>query len=78
MSIPASRLARAAGVKRLDAICMPGRQDRVNDRQGGVKCRRRTLRKSLTGTVIENLVAGMLGIGLLVYLVYALIRPERF
>jgi K+-transporting ATPase KdpF subunit len=28
--------------------------------------------------VIENLVAGLLGIALLGYLVYALIRPERF
>jgi K+-transporting ATPase KdpF subunit len=32
----------------------------------------------LTDTVIENLVAGVLGLALLGYLVYALIRPERF
>ncbi|WP_091788333.1 K(+)-transporting ATPase subunit F [Pedococcus dokdonensis] len=32
----------------------------------------------MTGSVIENLIAGVLGIALLGYLVYALIRPERF
>jgi K+-transporting ATPase KdpF subunit len=32
----------------------------------------------LTSRVIENLVAAALGLGLLVYLVYALIRPEKF
>ena len=32
----------------------------------------------MTGTVIENLVAAILGIALLGYLVYALVRPERF
>jgi K+-transporting ATPase KdpF subunit len=32
----------------------------------------------LTDSVIENLVAAVLGIALLGYLVYALIRPERF
>jgi K+-transporting ATPase KdpF subunit len=32
----------------------------------------------LTSRVIENLVAAVLGLGLLVYLVYALIRPEKF
>ena len=35
-------------------------------------------RKSLTGTVIENLVAAVIGIALLGYLVYVLVRPERF
>jgi len=57
---------------------MPGRQDRVNDRQGGVNEGHPALWKSLTGSVIENLVAALLGIGLLAYLVYALVRPERF
>ncbi len=57
---------------------MPARQDRVNGCQGGVKEGPRDHRKSLTGTVIENLVAAILGIALLGYLVYALIRPERF
>ena len=57
---------------------MPGRQDRVNGCQGGVNLSPVVGRKSLTGTVIENLVAAVLGIALLGYLVYALIRPERF
>ena len=57
---------------------MPGRQDRVNGCQGGVNEGQLADRKSLTGTVIENLVAAVIGIALLGYLVYALIRPERF
>jgi K+-transporting ATPase KdpF subunit len=57
---------------------MPGCQDRVNGRQGDVNGDHRRNRKSLTGLVIENLVAAVLGIALLGYLVYALIRPERF
>jgi K+-transporting ATPase KdpF subunit len=32
----------------------------------------------LTGRVIENLIAGALGLALIGYLVYALIRPEKF
>jgi K+-transporting ATPase KdpF subunit len=57
---------------------MPGRQDRVNACQGRVNTGRGPHQKSLTGTVIENLVAAILGTALLGYLVYALIRPERF
>jgi K+-transporting ATPase KdpF subunit len=57
---------------------MPGRQDRVNGCQGGVNEGQLADRKSLTGTVIEDLVAAVIGIALLGYLVYALVRPERF
>jgi K+-transporting ATPase KdpF subunit len=57
---------------------MPGRQDRVNACQGRVNTGRGPHQKSLTGNVIENLVAAILGTALLGYLVYALIRPERF
>lgn len=57
---------------------MPSRQDLVNGCQGRVNESPHPARKSLTGTVIENLVAAILGIALLGYLVYALIRPERF
>ncbi|WP_235545444.1 K(+)-transporting ATPase subunit F [Phycicoccus sp. Soil802] len=32
----------------------------------------------MTDNVIENLVAAVLGLALLGYLVYALVRPERF
>ncbi|WP_200961939.1 K(+)-transporting ATPase subunit F [Phycicoccus sp. Soil803] len=32
----------------------------------------------MTDNVIENLVAAVLGLALLAYLVYALVRPERF
>jgi K+-transporting ATPase KdpF subunit len=34
--------------------------------------------RPFTGAVIENIVAGVVGTALLAYLVYALIRPERF
>jgi K+-transporting ATPase KdpF subunit len=57
---------------------MPRRQDRVNARQCDVNAGPRRARKSLTDTVIENLVAALLGLALLGYLVYALVRPERF
>jgi K+-transporting ATPase KdpF subunit len=32
----------------------------------------------LSGIVIENLVAGVIGLALLAYLLYALVRPDRF
>jgi K+-transporting ATPase KdpF subunit len=32
----------------------------------------------LTGLVIENILAGLIGLALIGYLVYALVRPERF
>lgn len=57
---------------------MPGRQDRVNGCQVSVNEGQLVYRKSLTGSVIENLVAAVIGIALLGYLVYALVRPERF
>ena len=57
---------------------MRRRQDRVNARQGGVNVAGQDRRKSLTDSVIENLVAAILGLALLGYLVYALVRPERF
>ena len=34
--------------------------------------------EALTGDVIENVIAAALGLALLGYLVYALIRPEKF
>ncbi|NNM44413.1 K(+)-transporting ATPase subunit F [Knoellia koreensis] len=54
------------------------RQGRVKGRQGGVNAAYRRLVSSLTGDVIENLVAALLGVALLGYLVYALLRPEKF
>ena len=57
---------------------MRRRQDRVNACQGGVNVAGQDRRKSLTDSVIENLVAAILGLALLGYLVYALVRPERF
>ncbi|MFC8503303.1 K(+)-transporting ATPase subunit F [Pedococcus sp. NPDC057267] len=36
------------------------------------------MRGSFTGAVIENIIAAVAGTALLVYLVYALVRPERF
>ena len=62
------------------------RQDRVKGCQRAVKGRpvpgERPLTsgvtETVTETVIENVVAAALGIALLGYLVYALIRPEKF
>ena len=47
-------------------------------RQRAVKAPDGPLQRPLTGAVIENIVAGVIGTALLAYLVYALIRPERF
>jgi K+-transporting ATPase KdpF subunit len=33
---------------------------------------------AFTGSVIENAIAAVLGLALLAYLVYALVRPEKF
>jgi K+-transporting ATPase KdpF subunit len=65
-------------VKGLDALHTGGRQERVNARQHAVKAVRRGSSGSLTGRVIENLVAALVGTALLGYLVYALVRPDRF
>lgn len=54
------------------------RQERVNARHHDVKGSHRAVRLSFTGAVIENIIAAVAGIALLVYLVYALVRPERF
>jgi K+-transporting ATPase KdpF subunit len=53
-------------------------QDRVKDRQHAINSILRGARADCTGSVIENLVAAALGLALLAYLVYALIRPEKF
>ncbi len=34
--------------------------------------------ETFTGGVIENIVAGVVALGLIGYLVYALIKPDRF
>ncbi len=54
-------------------------------RQYGVKARHGAVNgmgardpEALTGDVIENVIAAALGLALLAYLVYALIRPEKF
>ena len=65
------------------ATCRPRslghrRQDRVNGRHRAVKEDPQTADRSFTGAVIENIIAAVAGIALLVYLVYALVRPERF
>ena len=54
------------------------RQERVNACQGGVNTAYAVVREALTGEVIENVVAGVLAVAVLGYLVYALLRPEKF
>ncbi len=53
-------------------------QDRVKASQGVVNGGGSGSWEALTGIVIENCVAALLGVALLAYLVYALVRPERF
>ncbi|GAA4733080.1 hypothetical protein GCM10025782_35540 [Pedococcus ginsenosidimutans] len=54
------------------------RQERVNARQHAVKAAHPAAHRPLTGVVIENLVAALVGTALVAYLVYALVRPDRF
>lgn len=68
-----------------DAVAYPARgavrmarQERVNARQHPVKAGCPTASRPLTGAVIENLVAALVGTALVAYLVYALVRPDRF
>lgn len=65
-------------VKGLDAICTRARQELVNACQGAVKEDRARRAQSLTAEVIENLIGAIAGIAVLAYLVYALIRPDKF
>ena len=71
-------------VKGLYAFCSAWRlpqcrrQDPVKDRQHAINSILRGARADCTGSVIENVVAAALGLALLAYLVYALIRPEKF
>ena len=68
-----------------DAVAYPApgavrvpRQERVNARQHAVKAALPAAHRPLTGVVIENLVAALVGTALVAYLVYALVRPDRF
>jgi K+-transporting ATPase KdpF subunit len=54
------------------------RQEGVKDRQGAINQGPRPDRVTLTDSVIENAIAAVLGLALLAYLVYALVRPEKF
>lgn len=54
------------------------RQDGVNARQKRVNAVRSGAERACTDDVIENVIAAALGLALLAYLVYALIRPEKF
>lgn len=54
------------------------RQERVRACQGPVKGAFTASEESLTSGVIENLIGAIVGIAVLAYLVYALIRPDKF
>jgi K+-transporting ATPase KdpF subunit len=64
--------------KKSNHAAQQGRQDRVKARHHDVKASRGAGRRVSTGDVIENVIAAALGLALLAYLVYALIRPEKF
>ncbi|MEO7269922.1 MAG: potassium-transporting ATPase subunit F [Knoellia sp.] len=53
-------------------------QERVRTCQGAVKGGSARVAESLTAEVIENLIGAIAGIAVLAYLVYALIRPDKF
>ena len=53
-------------------------QGSVKIRREAVKARSRRAGPPQDGGVIENILAAVVGVGLLVYLAYALVHPERF
>ncbi|MGN6635183.1 MAG: K(+)-transporting ATPase subunit F [Oryzihumus sp.] len=53
-------------------------QERVNAYQRCVNGGNRAVDRVCTEGVTENLIAGLIAVGLIVYLVYALIRPDKF
>lgn len=55
-----------------------GSKDFVKPRQGVVKGRSIRSAAAQAGHMTENILAAVIGIGLLIYLTYALIRPEKF
>jgi K+-transporting ATPase KdpF subunit len=56
----------------------PRRQERVNARHEAVNAPGAPASRTFTGGVIDTIIAAALGLALLAYLVYALIRPEKF
>ncbi len=56
----------------------PGRQERVKARQPVVNTADPAAGAAFTGQVIDNIVAGLVALALVAYLVYALVKPDRF
>jgi K+-transporting ATPase KdpF subunit len=54
------------------------RQERVNARHEAVNGTGIPTSPTFTGAVIDTIIAAALGLALVAYLVYALIRPEKF
>jgi K+-transporting ATPase KdpF subunit len=54
------------------------RQDRIKTRQPRVNDASPCAATAFTGEVIENIVAAVVGLALVAYLVYALVKPDRF
>ncbi len=54
------------------------RQERVKSRQPGVNTADPAASAPFTGRVIDNIVAGLVALALVAYLVYALVKPDRF
>lgn len=67
--MPTRHTGQPVGVLRQDRV--KARQPRVNRGQVGP-------RPALTRRVIENIVAGIIALALIGYLVYALVKPDRF
>jgi K+-transporting ATPase KdpF subunit len=54
------------------------RQERVKTRQSAVNTGCPCHATAFTDRVIENIVAGVIALALIGYLVYALVKPDRF
>lgn len=72
----ASASANDAGRASAPRPCV--RQGRVKTSQGGIRDPVRADRGVFREGMLEDLIAAVVGLALVVYLLYALVRPDRF
>ena len=56
----------------------PGHQGRVKTSQGGIRGAVIAVREVFREGMFEDLIAAVVGLALVGYLLYALVRPDRF
>ena len=74
----AGSLARPSAPARRSGRAAWGHQGRVKTSQGGVRGAVRAVGGVFREGMFEDLIAAVVGLALVVYLLYALVRPDRF